>query len=76
MDEPVRLVGFTLNPQPYFRPMATLLSARGHTPVLDTSVWLAPNATVVGEVHMGAESTVWFQPSCAGMLHPSMLAEG
>ena len=59
MDEPVWLVGFTLNVQPYFRPMATLLPARGHTPILDASVWLAPNATVIGEVHMGAESTVW-----------------
>ena len=66
MDEPVRLVGFTLNLQPYFRPMATLLPARGHAPVLDASVWLAPNATVVGEVHMGAESTVWFSAVVRG----------
>lgn len=66
MDEPIRLVGFSLNPQPYFRPMATLLPARGHTPVLDASVWLAPNATVVGEVYMGAESTVWFSAVVRG----------
>ena len=46
--------------------MATLLPARGHAPVLDASVWLAPNATVVGEVHMGAESTVWFSAVVRG----------
>ena len=46
--------------------MATLLSARGHAPILDDSVWLAPNATVVGDVHMGAESTVWFSAVVRG----------
>ena len=46
--------------------MATLLSARGHAPILDDSVWLAPNATVVGDVHMGSESTVWFSAVVRG----------
>lgn len=34
--------------------------ARGKSPVIHDSVWLAPNCTVVGEVTLGSESTVWF----------------
>jgi carbonic anhydrase/acetyltransferase-like protein (isoleucine patch superfamily) len=37
-----------------------ILSARGKNPNIHNSVWLAPNCTVVGEVVLGEESTVWF----------------
>ena len=37
-----------------------ILSARGKSPLISGSVWLAPNCTVVGEVTLGEESTVWF----------------
>ena len=37
-----------------------ILSARGKSPQISDSVWLAPNCTVVGEVTLGEESTVWF----------------
>ncbi|MDE0721737.1 MAG: gamma carbonic anhydrase family protein [Flavobacteriales bacterium] len=37
-----------------------ILSARGKYPQISDSVWLAPNCTVVGEVTLGEESTVWF----------------
>ena len=37
-----------------------VLSVRGKAPVIHDSVWLAPNCTVVGEVTLGSESTVWF----------------
>ena len=37
-----------------------ILPARGKSPVIDDSVWLAPNCTIVGEVTLGADSTVWF----------------
>jgi len=37
-----------------------ILPTRGKTPVIDDSVWLAPNCTIVGEVILGKESTVWF----------------
>jgi carbonic anhydrase/acetyltransferase-like protein (isoleucine patch superfamily) len=37
-----------------------ILPARGKSPSIDDSVWLAPNCTIVGEVKLGAESTVWF----------------
>ena len=40
--------------------MATVLPVRDLHPQLDESVWLAPNAAVVGDVKMAAQSTVWF----------------
>ncbi|MGY8917029.1 MAG: gamma carbonic anhydrase family protein [Flavobacteriales bacterium] len=40
--------------------MPVIMPARGKSPVISDSVWLAPNCTVVGEVTLGEESTVWF----------------
>lgn len=37
-----------------------ILPARGKSPNIHDSVWLAPNCTIVGEVKLGSESTVWF----------------
>ena len=37
-----------------------ILPARGFYPEIHKSVWLATNCTVVGEVTLGEESTVWF----------------
>ncbi len=36
------------------------MPARGKSPEISDSVWLAPNCTVVGEVKIGKESTIWF----------------
>lgn len=54
----------------YLPPMATILSVRGKRPVMHASVWLAPNATVVGDVTLGASSTVWFQAVVRGDVSP------
>lgn len=40
--------------------MALLLPVNGLAPQLDSSCWLAPNATIVGDVVMGRGCTVWF----------------
>ena len=32
---------------------------KGTTPVIDTSAWIDPTAVVIGDVHIGAESSVW-----------------
>lgn len=47
-----------------------ILPARGHHPLIDATCWLAPNATVVGEVKLGADSTVWFQAVLRGDVAP------
>ncbi len=32
----------------------------GQSPQVDAESWVAPNATVVGDVRVGADSSVWF----------------
>lgn len=49
---------------------ATVLSCRGCTPRIHESCWLAPNATVVGDVELGEESTVWFGAVIRGDVAP------
>jgi carbonic anhydrase/acetyltransferase-like protein (isoleucine patch superfamily) len=35
-------------------------------PFLEKNVWVAPNATIVGEVHIGARSSIWYQTVLRG----------
>lgn len=37
-----------------------LRTFNGHTPTVDDSAWIAPNATLVGNVTLGAESSVFY----------------
>lgn len=41
-------------------PSALVMPFRGKLPVLGRDVWLAPNATIIGEVELGDEASVWF----------------
>ncbi|MCS6818423.1 MAG: gamma carbonic anhydrase family protein [Chitinophagales bacterium] len=49
--------------------MAVILSVRGHSPSFGKNCWLAPNATVVGEVSMGDNCSVWFSAVVRGDVH-------
>ena len=40
--------------------MAVLLPFNGKTPQVHPTAWLAPNATLIGDVHIGAGASVWF----------------
>lgn len=42
----------------------------GHRPVLDPSVFVAPSASVVGDVVVGAESSVWYGTVIRGDVMP------
>ena len=55
--------------------MATLLPVKGISPDIHESVWLAPNATVVGQVEIGSNSTVWFSAVVRGDVAPIQLGE-
>ena len=55
--------------------MATILPVRGKAPVMDSTVWLAPNCTVVGEVVMGESCTVWFSAVIRGDVSPIHLGD-
>ncbi len=52
-----------------------ILPVRGHRPHVHPSCWLAPNATLIGEVTLGAESTVWFQAVVRGDVAPIRIEE-
>ncbi len=47
----------------------TILPFRGESPTLDTGAWIAPGATVIGDVSMGAESAIWFGCVVRGDVH-------
>lgn len=49
--------------------MAIIKSVRGITPVFGKNVYLSENATVVGEVIMGDDCTVWFTAVVRGDVH-------
>jgi gamma-carbonic anhydrase len=48
----------------------TLYEHAGRTPTLDDRVFVAPNATVIGDVVLGAESSVWFGTVLRGDVFP------
>jgi carbonic anhydrase/acetyltransferase-like protein (isoleucine patch superfamily) len=49
--------------------MALIKSVRGYTPKFGKDCFLAENATVVGEVQMGQNCTVWFNAVVRGDVH-------
>ncbi|WP_339753139.1 gamma carbonic anhydrase family protein [Algoriphagus aquimarinus] len=49
--------------------MALLLDVNNKTPAFGTNCWLAPNATIVGDVIMGENCTVWFNAVIRGDVH-------
>jgi len=46
--------------------MALILTVLGKTPIFGTDCFVAPNATVVGDVVMGNEGSVWFNAVIRG----------
>lgn len=49
--------------------MALIKTVRGHAPIFGNNCFLADNATVVGEVVMGDNCTVWFNAVVRGDVH-------
>jgi len=46
--------------------MAVIKTVRGMTPSIHESVYLAESATVIGDVHIGAHSSIWFNTVIRG----------
>ena len=46
--------------------MALIKSVRGFTPVMGSDIYLADNATIIGDVVMGDQCSVWFQAVVRG----------
>jgi carbonic anhydrase/acetyltransferase-like protein (isoleucine patch superfamily) len=49
--------------------MATILSVRGFTPKIGANCFLAPNSTIVGNVVMGDDVSIWFNTILRGDVH-------
>jgi carbonic anhydrase/acetyltransferase-like protein (isoleucine patch superfamily) len=47
-----------------------------HSPVMDPSAWVADNAQVMGDVHMGPHSSVWFSAVVRGDTATITIGEG
>ncbi len=46
--------------------MALILPCRGYEPKLGSDCWLAPNATIVGDVQLGNNNSIWFNTVVRG----------
>ncbi len=49
--------------------MALIKEVRGYTPVFGENCYFAENATVIGDVVMGKDCSVWFQAVVRGDVH-------
>ncbi len=49
--------------------MALILPVKGITPQMGKDCFIAPNATIVGDVQMGNECSVWFNAIIRGDVH-------
>lgn len=44
----------------YPESMALIIPFEGKEPEIHPTAWIAPNATIIGDVHIGANASVWF----------------
>ncbi|MCU0326809.1 MAG: gamma carbonic anhydrase family protein [Spirosomaceae bacterium] len=55
--------------------MALILPVKGVSPTIGQNCWLAPNATVVGDVTMGKDCTVWFNAVVRGDVNSIIIGD-
>ncbi|MFD2522610.1 gamma carbonic anhydrase family protein [Emticicia soli] len=55
--------------------MALILPVKGISPTLGDNCWLAPNSTVVGDVTMGKDCTVWFNAVVRGDVNAIIMGD-
>ncbi len=53
-----------------------ILAFEGHEPKVDIGVFVAPNAALVGDVHIGKRSSVWFGAVVRGDYGPIRIGSG
>lgn len=56
-------------------PQPLILPCREYIPSIDPTCWLAPNATIIGDVIMGKDSSCWFQSVIRGDVAPIRIGE-
>jgi carbonic anhydrase/acetyltransferase-like protein (isoleucine patch superfamily) len=57
-------------------PEPLILPIRGHAPQLDTTSWVAPNATVIGQVALGARASIWYGATLRAEFEPIDIGAG
>ncbi|MBN3519739.1 gamma carbonic anhydrase family protein [Algoriphagus lutimaris] len=55
--------------------MALIIPVNSKEPSFGENCWLAPNATVVGEVRMGKNCTVWYNAVIRGDVHKIQIGD-
>lgn len=53
-----------------------LFSFEGHEPVVSPSAWIAPTATLVGQVHVEEEASVWYGAIVRADFGPIVIRRG
>jgi len=53
-----------------------LFSFEGHSPVISPAAWIAPTATIVGDVTIEAEASIWYGAVLRGDLGPILIRRG
>jgi carbonic anhydrase/acetyltransferase-like protein (isoleucine patch superfamily) len=53
-----------------------IISIRGRTPQLHPEAWVAPNATLIGQVHIAARASVWYAATLRAEAEPIEIGAG
>jgi len=56
--------------------MALIVAFDGKTPRIDPTAWIAPNATLVGDVTIGANASIWYGAVLRGDMDRIVLGAG
>jgi len=65
-----RLASITSMPEPLLIPIA------GKSPQLDAESWVAPNASLIGQVHLSAKASVWYSATLRAEAEPIRVGAG
>ena len=57
-------------------PEPLIISLHGRTPELHPDSWVAPNAAVIGQVRLGARSSVWYSATLRAEAEPIDIGPG
>ncbi|MDT0406917.1 gamma carbonic anhydrase family protein, partial [Streptomyces edwardsiae] len=57
-------------------PEPLIVSVAGHTPQIDPDAWVAPNASVIGQVSLAAGTSVWYGATLRAEAEPIEVGEG
>jgi carbonic anhydrase/acetyltransferase-like protein (isoleucine patch superfamily) len=57
-------------------PEPLIVTIRGHTPQLHAEAWIAPNSTLIGDITLGARSSVWYSATLRAEAEPIVIGSG